>query len=375
MRIACVQSFPIDYCLDFVNAIAGIGEVDFLVSASALGDKANYVDQRVRLNCLEWPRHRSLTNINLLRRMSQVIRTRDADVVHFLGDDVSWLNLLPYIIGRRPTLVTVHDAEPHPGDTESGLMPHFMINHFNRSGTRLIVHGDSIKQALIRRIGRSPDVMDIVPHVALLRYAEIAKREGLTPRAADDKRHVLFFGRVMAYKGLPVLLDAAPIVKESVSNLRLVIAGRGPALDDLQPRLNADHIELHDRFIPDLAVAQHFLDTELIVLPYIEGSQSGILALAGAFGKPVVVSDVGEIGALVRSTGMGLVVPPNDPIALADAVKRILTDPDLARQLGEASARTAKGEGMMSQNTVAKLAYASYERAIEAMGCMNRRAG
>jgi glycosyltransferase involved in cell wall biosynthesis len=375
MRIACVQSFPIDYCVDFVNAIAGIGEVEFLVSARALGDKADYVDPRVRVTRLDWPRHRSLTNINLLRQMSQAIRTRDADVVHFLGDDVTWLNLLPYIIGRRPTVVTVHDAAPHPGDTESSLMPHFLINHFNRSGTRLILHGESIKQALIRRIGRSPDVMDIIPHVALMRYAEIAKREGLTPNAADDRRRVLFFGRVMAYKGLPVLLDAAPMVKESVSNLKLVIAGRGPALDDLGPRLNADHIELHDAFIPDREVAQHFLDTELVALPYIEGSQSGILALAGAFGKPVVVSDVGEIGALVRSTGMGLVVPPNDPAALAGAIKRILSDPGLARELGEASALTAKGDGMMSQETVAKLAHASYERAIDAVGRVNRRAG
>jgi glycosyltransferase involved in cell wall biosynthesis len=375
MRIACVQSFPIDYCLDFVNAVAGLGEVDFLVGNRALGDKADYVDPRVRLTRLDWPRHRSLTNINLLRRMRQAIRSRDVDVVHFLGDDVTWLNLLPYIIGRRPMLVTVHDAHAHPGDTESGLMPDFMVNHFNRRGTRLIAHGECIRQGLARRLSRSPEVIDIIPHVALLRYAEIAKRKGLKPTPANGDRRVLFFGRVMAYKGLPVLLDAALMVKESVPGLKLAIAGRGPALDDVRPRLGADHIELHDSFILDPEVAQHFLDTELVALPYIEGSQSGILALAGAFGKPVVVSDVGEIGAFVRESGMGLVVPPNDPAALAEAIKRILNDPGLARDLGEASARSAEGDGMMARETVAKLAYASYERAIDTVGRMARCAG
>ncbi len=375
MRIACVQSFPIDYCLDFVNAVAGIGDVDFLVGNRALGDRADYVDPRVTLTRLDWPRHRSLANVNLLRQMSNIIRSRDYDVVHFLGDNVTWLNFLPYIIGRRPTVVTVHDALVHPGDTESGIMPNFVVNQFNRTATRLVVHGERIREGLSRRLSRSPDVIDIIPHIGLLRYAELAKREGLKPASKEGRSNVLFFGRIMAYKGLPVLLDAAPVVKETVPDLKLVIAGRGPALDDLGPKLEADHVELHDAFIPDLDVAQLFLDSDVVALPYIEASQSGILALAAAFGKPAVVSDVGEIGDLVRSTGMGLVVPPNDPTALAGAIQRILSDPGLARELSEASANATLGDGFMSRNNVAELAHACYERAISTEAAVDRRAG
>lgn len=375
MRIACVQSFPIDYCMDYVNAIASIGEVDFLASNRGIAGRESYLDPRVRLTCLDWPRHRSLANIVLLRQMTQVIRARDVDLVHFLGDDVTWLNLLPYLIGRRPTVITVHDAEPHPGDTESGLMPRFMINRFNSGATRLLVHGDIIKEALAQRIGRLLDDIDVLPHVALMRYAEMAKREAMKSAPSDGKRNLLFFGRIMTYKGLPVLLDAGQMVKETHPDVKLVVAGRGPALDELRPRLGDDHVELKDGFIPDRDVAQLFLDTELVVLPYVEASQSGILALAAAFGRPAIVSDVGEIGELVRSTGMGLVVPPNDPAALAKAIRRVLSDPALAKELSAASAEAARGEGIMSPDVVANLARGCYENAIGTFASLKQRAG
>ncbi|MGI9509587.1 MAG: glycosyltransferase family 4 protein [Geminicoccaceae bacterium] len=376
MRIACVQCFPIDYCLDYVNAIASVVDVEFLASRSALIDRDSYLDPRVNLTCFDWPRHRSLANIKLLRQLAQTIRSRDVDLVHFLGNDVIWLNFLPYLIGTRPTVITVHDAEPHPGDTESALMPRFVLDRFIASGSKLVVHGEGIRQALLRRIDRLPGDFDILPHVALMRYAQLAEREALKPTPQRlGERKLLFFGRIMAYKGLSVLLDAGQIVKETVPGLKLVIAGRGPALEGLGPKLGEDHVELHDSFIPDRDVAQQFLDTELVVLPYIEASQSGILALAAAFGKPVIVSDVGEIGELVRSTGMGLVVPPGDSDALSNAIHRFLGDPALARKLGAASAAAAKGDGAMSPNVVAGLARQCYENVLSAVAPMQQRAG
>lgn len=375
MRIACVQSFPIDYCLDFVNAIAPIGDISFLAAEQDMRDKMSFLDSRVELKGLEWPRHRSLANINLLRQMSNFVRSRDVDLVHFLGDDVTWLNLLPYLIGRRATTITVHDAEPHPGDIDSDLMPKFVIDQFNRRGTRLIVHGETIKTALIRRIGRSPNDIDVIPHVALLRYAEIAKRENLKPAPRDGARNILFFGRIMTYKGLPILAEAGRLAKKALPQLKLVVAGRGPALDDVRPDFADDHVELLDYFIPDKDVAQLFLDAEVVVLPYIEASQSGILALAAAFGRPVIVTDVGALGEIVRSTGMGLVVPPSDAEALSEAIGRVLSEPDLAGKLSEASAEAATGSSLMSYRHVADGARNTYQKAMETFARLKQQAG
>jgi len=376
MRVACVQSFPIDYCIDFVNAIAPSNEVTFLAADRHITGLETYVDQRVELISLSWPRHRSLANINLLRRMSQIIKSRDIDVVHFLGDDVSWLNFLPFMIGGRPITITIHDANTHPGDTESSILPKFAVEHFYQRGTRLIVHGESIRKALAKRCGRSTDVIDLVPHVAMHRYKQVGEREGLEATTDRESRRLLFFGRVMAYKGLPDLLAAANLVKQkTVPSLKVVVAGRGPALDDVRSQLEAGHIELFDQFVPDEVVAQLFLDTELVVLPYLEASQSGILAIASAFGKPVLVTDVGELGEIVRATGMGLVVPPSDPRALSEAISRFLANPELASQLSEASLRAGSGDGLLSPRHVAACAERSYQKAMASKGMPMKCAG
>jgi glycosyltransferase involved in cell wall biosynthesis len=374
MRVACVQSFPIDYCIDFVNAIAPFQEVVFLAADRHITGLEDFVDQRVETISLPWPRHRSLANINLLRRMRQIIRSRDVDLVHFLGDDVSWLNFLPFLIGRRPVTITVHDATPHPGDTESSILPEFAIDQFYQRGTRLIVHGESIRAALAKRSGRSSDIIDIIPHVAMHHYREVARRNKLTASQGGARR-LLFFGRVMAYKGLPHLLKAAALSRNAVPGLELVVAGRGPALEAVRPELGAEHVTLHDRFVPDADVARLFLNTDLVVLPYVEASQSGILAIAAAFGKPVLVTEVGELGEIVRKTGMGLVVPPSDPEALSAAIVRLMNEPGLAHRLSEASARAAVGDGLLSPDHVAACVGRSYDKAVASMTVPARRAG
>ncbi|MEL6962347.1 MAG: hypothetical protein AAFO01_06295, partial [Pseudomonadota bacterium] len=91
MKIACVQTFPIDYCIDYVNAIASVNDVTFLAAERAMRDHVDFVDPSVDTVLLSWPRHRSPGNLSLIYKLRQEILTRAPDVVHFLGDGVSWL--------------------------------------------------------------------------------------------------------------------------------------------------------------------------------------------------------------------------------------------------------------------------------------------
>jgi glycosyltransferase involved in cell wall biosynthesis len=77
----------------------------------------------------------------------------------------------------------------------------------------------------------------------------------------------------------------------------------------------------------------------VVVTPYLAGFQSGVLHLAMNNARAVVVSDVGELGQVVRAAGNGVVVPPDSAGALADALEGILSDPDLAARLGAAGRR------------------------------------
>ena len=99
--------------------------------------------------------------------------------------------------------------------------------------------------------------------------------------------------------------------------------------------------DVRDRFISDDEAAQLFIDADLLVLPYIEASQSGVLAIACTFGLPVVASNVGALGAMVAESGMGIVVPPHDRTTLAKAITRILQDQELYKTCVQNSKRTA----------------------------------
>ena len=372
MKIACVQTFPIDYCIDYVNAITSLGEIVFLAAERQMRDHIDFVDPAVETVLLPWPRHRSPGNLRLMYRLRQEIKARDPDIVHFLGDGVSWLSLMPSLVGRKPVLVTVHDAREHPGDTKSSVMPDVLTDLFHRQADRLVVHGRSIRTLLAERARRSFDDIDIVPHPALRRYKDIARRQSLPPRSSDHPFRILFFGRIMAYKGLPHLLDALERLGADESAYELVVAGRGPGLDDVADRLSAPTIRVHAGFVPDADAARLFQETDLVVLPYIEASQSGILAMAASFGRAVLVTDVGELGEIVRATGMGLIVPPADASALADAIRRVRENAGLKAELEAKSAEAAE-TGALSPPVVAAHAKEAYRRAI-ADGYAARRA-
>ncbi len=366
MRVVCLQTFPIDYCLDFANAIAPLGEVSLLGNERDLERCRAYLDPRIEALGFAWPRHRSFANLRLVAGLVRAIRARDPDVVHFLGGDVSWLAALPHLIGRRALVTTIHDAALHPGDTDSLALLRPFERHLQRRSARVVVHGKSIKRELMAGHGVPRARIGIVPHVALNRYPEVARRAGLSRAADDGQKRVLFFGRIMTYKGLPFLLDALERLRPDGLRVRLVVAGAGPALDELRPRLAAaGDVELHAGFVPDAEVAQLFLDADLVALPYVEASQSGIIAMAAAFGRPVVTSDVGELGEIVRATGMGLVVPPADPAALAAAIRRCLVEPGLAERLAAASRQVAAGA--MSPALVCRAAGEVYAAAITSL--------
>ncbi len=158
--------------------------------------------------------------------------------------------------------------------------------------------------------------------------------------AADAAGPVaLFFGGWNRYKGLDLLLDAFALLRERLPEARLVLAG-SVAADIDQEAITArarsiGGVELIPRYVPLPEVGTLMAGSRLVVAPYRVADQSGVVHMAFTFGRPVVATDVGDLGALVRTGETGTLVPPDDPEALADALTELLADPALARRLGE----------------------------------------
>jgi len=112
--------------------------------------------------------------------------------------------------------------------------------------------------------------------------------------------------------------------------------------------------------------ADLFRRASVVVLPYIEASQSGVLAFAYTFGKPVVVTTVGSLPEVVDQGETGMVVPPRDEAALAEAIVSVLGDRERRREMGRKAYQKATTE--LSWDTIAQQTLAVYEEALAARG-------
>ena len=192
---------------------------------------------------------------------------------------------------------------------------------------RVIVHGN---EEIFREL-RTPDV-------------DLRRRLDL-----GDEPIVLFFGTLSRYKGTDVLLEAFPRVHRE-TGARLVLAGFPFHDFDLgahQQRARDLGIERAVTWVPEYIdsgdVAAWMELASAIVFPYRDIYQSGALHVAQTFGVPTVASAVGAMQDVIENDVSGLLVPPENPEALGDALIRLLRDRELATRLGQCAIEDARG--------------------------------
>jgi len=155
-------------------------------------------------------------------------------------------------------------------------------------------------------------------------------------RGCDDKFELLFVGRLVKRKGVDVLLRAAKLL-ESDSRLKIRIVGGGPEGDSLKSlarTLRLSGSVTFDGVVDSERIAQLFAECDALVLPAIvtaTGDTEGlgvVLIEAMGYGKPVIASSAGGIVDIVADGETGLLVPPGDAEALAQAIRRAMDNPE-----------------------------------------------
>lgn len=185
--------------------------------------------------------------------------------------------------------------------------------------------------------------------------------ERFRPEGAPVPGRVLFVGspsRAYAWKGLHVLAEAMPFLDVPGAHLRVV--GDGDLADELRAR-GATVVGRVD----DETLVREYNAASVVVLPSITPAESfGMcLAEANACARPVVGSDVGGIPSFVHPEENGLLAPPGDARALAQAIRRVLTDDKLARALGENGRQRVLKHHRW--DALAERTITVYERALE----------
>jgi glycosyltransferase involved in cell wall biosynthesis len=169
-----------------------------------------------------------------------------------------------------------------------------------------------------------------VPHpVYNIFGTAVGKAEARTRLGITDERVMLFFGYVRRYKGLHILLQAMPLLLARLP-VRLLVVGE--FYDDehsYREQVRTSGLEhavtIHAEYVPNAQVGEFFSAADVVVLPYVSATQSGIAQIAYNFDRPVIATNVGGLAEVVIDGQTGYVVPPGDPASLAAAIERFYT--------------------------------------------------
>jgi glycosyltransferase involved in cell wall biosynthesis len=332
---------PYDHALAVALARAG-ADVELVTSRFGYGPVPDARGYAVRESFYRWapgvPGSRARFAAKLAQHVPDMLayrrHAREADVVHF-----QWLTVQPldvHLLPRgRPLALTAHDVlprEPRPG--QRGAQRRL----FERVDA-VLVHSEHGRERLTGALGIDPARVHVVPHGAFEHLTRQADERPLPPElAAVEGPVVLCFGLIRPYKGIDVLLEAW----RGVEGAELWIVGM-PRMD-LEPLRAAapPGVRFVPRFVTDAEIPAFFRRADLVVLPYREIDQSGVLFTALAFGRPLLLSAVGGFPE-VAATGAAELVPPGDAGALRQALVRLLGDGAGRERLAAAARAAAAG--------------------------------
>jgi glycosyltransferase involved in cell wall biosynthesis len=221
-------------------------------------------------------------------------------------------------LGSRQVAAVVHNALPHERMPLERPLAKLALG---KAGL-LIAHGQAVADD-IRNLGISSEI-DVVPMPPILEI-------GPSPMPGRPPLKLLFFGYVRPYKGLGIAIESIAFLIESGVEARLTVVGDfWDPVEDYQAQIDSlglhDHVHIKAGYVTDDDLRRELAEHHIVVAPYIEDSLSGVIPVALAAGRPVVSTLVRGVSEQVDEGISGVLVPPRDPAAFAQGVKRAAED-------------------------------------------------
>ncbi|MCJ7801362.1 MAG: glycosyltransferase, partial [Candidatus Marinimicrobia bacterium] len=208
-------------------------------------------------------------------------------------------------------IVICHNLIPHEKHGYNQLFTKMFLNKINR----FLIMSESVKLDLLKIVPNAK--FRLTPHPIYNIFGNtIDKDIARQNLGIKAKNVILYFGLIRKYKGLDILLNSIPKIKQKLNDFIVIVAGecyeKTEKYSDIIKKLKIqESVDLKLKFIPDKEVSEYFSAADVVALPYRTATQSGITQIAYNFNRPVIVSDVGGLAEIVLNGKTGFVVKPD----------------------------------------------------------------
>lgn len=244
---------------------------------------------------------------------------------------------------RKRIVLTAHNVNAAKRDSRDTLVNRITLRIQYRLADHIFVHTEKMKAELKDEFGVQGARVTVIPFginnsVPDTNLTRHGAKELLG--ISEEEKAILFFGRITPYKGIEYLVEAFQKLSIEDGSYKLIIAGRPDCSEQywnalqetIRQSLQSDRVLLRSEFIPNEQTEVYFKAADILVLPYREIYQSGVLFLGHSFGLPVLTADVGSLKEDIVEGETGFVFKPQDASDLTTALKRYFTS-DLFREL------------------------------------------
>ncbi len=264
---------------------------------------------------------RSFYNLYLSTKLTRFLKKYD--IIHFNGSNA----VLPYLIWQlkgKKILFTIHDFTPHTGEGTKFKFAEKFNEYLLKSKYPIILQNLQDYNALLNVNKKLKSKLYYLPFGILDIYKQFKKDSN-----AITDIDLLFWGRISPYKGIEYLIDAINILNNNKGiKVKTIIAGSGKVYFDTQ-RFDELNLVLINKYLCTEELVDLIQRAKIIVCPYTDATQSGVLMTAYAFNKPVIASKVGGFLDFVYEGLTGKLIQPRNSYDLAEALYELLSSPEL----------------------------------------------
>lgn len=352
MKVAFLSVFALDANASLINVLRKKCDVYFFIEA--LYEISNFIDKgklnktiTIGTEVEELKRFhdfisldktyviKGTRNLNILKKLyishkiNQLLKKINPDVI--ILDNSMLTYFVSTLSFRKKILMIVHDPFLHSG--ENIVIDRYLRKmHFSLIENKILLNQNQ-KNDFIKYHDFDPNNI----HTSFLSVYNFLNYHKTDKKLISSGFNILFFGRISPYKGIKYLLEAFVqiLATQNLSDISLTIAGSGDFDFDIESYKQYPEITFLNKYLYPEDLANLIFQSSVVVCPYTDATQSGVVMSAFAFKKPVIASNVGGLPEMIEDQKMGLIIEPKSSEAIVNALLKLYNDRDLLHEMSK----------------------------------------